>query len=107
MDANTKQVLIRARELIVNPEHWTREAQARNRVGTPVNALSSDAYSFCAYGALVRVCGEMRIPIVEMDYMRAAMERYNKYHRFTSLVLFNDAYTHADVIDLFDKAIEE
>lgn len=53
---NTKDDLVAALALIENVEHWTYGDHAQTRDGTSVYPTESNAYCFCADGALAKVC---------------------------------------------------
>lgn len=102
----TKEVLEKAKAIIADPFHWTKGAFARNSHGTTViDVTSEDACSFCALGALVRVMEN------ETDYNHARdiLELCVGDKNFPNVPAFNDASetTHADILALFDCAIEE
>jgi hypothetical protein len=86
---STLDVLLAARKLIEKPENW---CQYRYGTGSAMCAeaailRSSFASSHSGYSALVAVC----------DLIGA---------KWTDLPEFNDAHTHAEVLALFDRAIE-
>jgi len=96
-NAELKQVLIKARELISKPENWTQRATARSADGRRVSALSTEAVCYCAMGAMVKVA-----PLYlgsRLDFLLSAAVQESAAH-------YNDTHTHAEVLAMFDKAIE-
>lgn len=91
------EALIKARALIEDPAHWTRNAFWRggpdgDRIG---------ATQFCAVGALLTVTnhptGWDQPPAAE--YLKAEAPNCN-------VIGFNDHATHADVLRMYDRAIK-
>ena len=105
----TKQILVKARALI--ERGWTQNTAARNADGDHVAATSRHACRWCATGALYVVYEsipewrEDPKPAEARDLVRAAIPNRNDYE---TIVGFNDAdnTTQADVLAVFDKAIE-
>jgi hypothetical protein len=97
---DVRDVLIGGAKLIANPENWTQFELARNRFGDRVNPLSPAAVSFCTYGALVRSSHNVTILWTDAAvYLRAAGSFDGPLHKF------NNSHTHAEVCDLFARAI--
>jgi len=94
----TLEILEAARALIAEPEHWTKHVRARNRWHEEVSPKSDDARQWCAVGAIERSCDiESRSRL--FDLLRDGLPD-------RALVGdFNDSHTHAEVLDLFDRAI--
>lgn len=93
MGETTKQILVEARGLIEDEANWIK---GRNR----------DGNCFCAFGAVLQAARAFG-----PNKWQAAEQALNKQCRvmFGELVFgFNDAKstTHADILSLFDKAIE-
>ena len=116
------EILVAARRLIDTPEKWTTDAIARRRDFSPVSPNDLDAVCFCSDGALIRATlgtskrenGSLRWR--DQDYagavalLNAAVpDRWmNAQWGEIAFIKFNDdpATTHADVMALFDRAIE-
>jgi hypothetical protein len=79
----TKEILVKARALISDSEHWSKE-----------DAIQGPAY--CALGALWMAMepGETLDPLLQVFHMQPS-----------DLIAFNDSRTHTEVLALFDKAI--
>lgn len=96
----TLEVLRKARELISKPEHWTRHKYARDVRGLPAPVHDEAAFCFCALGALRKVNNK------HSDFCRPATVLASALpESITSVSVFNDTRTHAEVLALFDKAI--
>lgn len=52
-----KQILIDARALIADKEHWIQDDQAQDNAGASVEPCDKEAYCYCAQGALIRSYG--------------------------------------------------
>lgn len=94
------EVLTAARTLVA--KGWTRAAEARTADGSWCDAFASNATQFCVFGALQRVCGRV-------DNRLCAYLRQFLPNEFLWLSDYNDAptTTQADVLALFDRAIQE
>lgn len=97
--SEVKETLTKARDLIADPKRWTHHALARDSVFRKTVPNSPDATCWCALGAIWKATGD-----VEADNDGA----YSALHDVIngSVVNFNDTHTHAEVIELFNKAIE-
>lgn len=89
-----------ARELLSDPTKWTRGEYARDRYGDAVPSAHAEAVCWCAYGALDRAgagqFGDAR------EYLRGAADKL--FDSFPACV--NDEQGHADVLRMYDRAIE-
>ncbi len=104
-------VLLAARALIAEPEHWCKGVEARDERGVEVAPTDPDAYEWCVIGALDAANGV--VPNVTWDGWDRYCDAFSvladlAQTRFQSLSDFNDApsTTHTDILALFDKAIE-
>lgn len=103
MIMDTRMVLEAARDLIAYPSRWTDGVNARDAYGNPCEPGSCDAVRWCANGALIRVSWEAT-PWRAIAVLDAVAER-NDPDDYWSLSCFNDMSGHAEVLDLFDRAI--
>lgn len=96
-----KEQLTAAKTLIADPKHWVKGEIARNDDGERVEPDDAKAVCFCSLGALCRVTNDIH-PAVSL-LCRHMPERFAGF-----LTGYNDHHstTHADVMNLFDKAIE-
>ena len=95
---SVKQELIKAKALIADPKNWTQSCLARNAGDMFVNVNDPSACKFCALGAL-RKAG------TQSAYMALADAAFKL--GFKGIVALNDHGLHEDVMEMFDKAIEE
>lgn len=93
----TLRILKAARELLSDPERWTRGAQARDRCGRPIDPRGPTAVCFCALGAIWKCGGSMAETSALFDQVITG----------ESIADWNDwpLTTHADVLAAFDRAI--
>lgn len=96
---NTIEVLRAAREVISDPKRWTQGHFARTVEGLLASADSPVAASWCAIGAVRKVC-------LEID------DRFHAYEALEAVIPENVAdwnddpvRTHAEVLTAFDRAI--
>lgn len=118
ISAATK-VLISARELITNEDHWTQGTNARDRRNMGVSANNSTAVCFCAQGAVLRVSKELKVSGPDQCEARSQAEHLltsaAKTLGFPGFVVLNDysrnqsnvgeERNHAAVLMMFDLAI--
>jgi hypothetical protein len=115
-----KEQLTAAKALIADPGHWCQGTYARGLGGRQVSiAEESEACSWCALGALWKVINPEDWEEVENvscqstpahKLLHAAALKLAPEGYSTSLgspvPYINDRMTHADVMTMFDKAIE-
>ncbi|WP_439398573.1 DUF6197 family protein [Bradyrhizobium sp. PMVTL-01] len=72
-----KQIIIDARALIADKEHWIQDETAQDRDGASCEPNDTQAYCFCAQGALIRAYGG---DLKQMEWIAAsdALERAAK-----------------------------
>ena len=110
------EILKAARTAIIDPEHWTRGAYARDREGRQTPPKYHDAFCFCALGA-IRFCAEddeddWTQQKAEIFLNRAAPELLPAMGVFSIApevapeVYINDYGGHGDVMRMYDRAIE-
>ena len=101
-----RQVIEQARALIADPAAWTQGEFARDVSGNAVSWRSREAVQFCLWGALNRAAYEMtgdRYGSVGLvDRAAAALRR-----GIPSLSRVNDHGTHADVLAVLDKYLQQ
>lgn len=105
------QLLIDAKELIKDPEHWTKGEYARDSEGKKVADSHSEACQWCIVGALWRASGlgpncydSYKASLVN-DGCKFLIKAVNSEK---SLSKWNDSEstTHDDVMKAYNKAIE-
>ena len=95
--------LIAARDLIKDENSWCQRVAALDSSGRPATILGMEACRWCATGALTRATEGRHTDIAQLCLLEAG-QRLG--HEFRSVPLMNDALTHAELIEVFDKAIE-
>jgi hypothetical protein len=116
-----RDILVRARELIADPEHWTQDNYATDNTGAPADLFDDERpYRMCLVGALYRAAFELHVTDFAPDMSEdrkiawlenpgpasAALEHLQQF--VPSLVSdFNDEHPHTDVIAVLDEAIEK
>ena len=94
-----KEALIAARALIAKKSRWIQGSMARKKDGTSVTSDDSQAYKFCAVGALSNVVSKKtRIYDISSQKLARFMKPF--------ITGFNDTHTHKEVLAAFDKAIK-
>lgn len=89
-----------ARELIADPNHWTKGSFARDASGQTCSPTSEFAVCWCASGALRKVEG------CQLDDLPVAWDYLSTCVPGGSVAAFNDgARLHAAVLKMYDKAI--
>ncbi len=101
MSASTRDVLIKARELIATPDRWTKGAAWRSASGLATGS-DPDIRSCCALGAIWLV-GRMDIRINTKEAQITLLKVVGR-----KISDWNDApwRTHDEVLAAFDQAIE-
>ena len=105
------------REIIAEPDHWTRHVYARDANSCQVmrgEFEKNEAVCFCVIGALWKAVGDPdRTCWNEDDYLvrrnrwlNGIFELDATLDRRIPLADFNDTKTHAEVIEIIDKTIE-
>jgi hypothetical protein len=102
---DTLEVLQQARALISDPARWTQDAPARNADGQRVEPFKPEAVCWCAWGALDRAVWDTGF--VAPGHGRALAHLIRELGlQAGQLGTFNDTHIHAEVLALFDKAIQ-
>lgn len=105
-----KDVLIKAKQILATPAHWTRGSFARDVRNKPVASQSVQACQFCTIGALRRATLELAGPTpagMELASKASGLLQSSLPKGVYGVETFNDSLktTHKDVLKLFDKAI--
>jgi hypothetical protein len=91
----TLETLKAARELITPKRAWTTGTLAKTSPeGKRVDYFSVDAKCWCSSGAIMRVNPQFN----GWNYLLDAMKT-------STIPIFNDTHTHAEVLAAFDEAI--
>jgi len=101
-----RQVLISARALIADPDHWTMNVLARNTAGHSVHWCDPSATKWCAMGAIYRSAYEFVGNKKEATRIgKEAAKRVAPIWFCRSLMTLNDVRGHAAVLARLDKAL--
>lgn len=100
-----KEILQEARDLISDPNKWTRGASARTIFGVRACPDDEDAAMWCAAGALNKVAADSSSWIVASKALSLAAERRYGDAPEVSISWVNDIHGHAAALQLFDDAI--
>jgi hypothetical protein len=97
------EIIKAARALIDTPEKWTKRVGARDSDGAETDVLASSAVCFCVVGACRKATGPNILYVRGLGTLRSCIKGSGTVHEW------NDApeRTHADVMELFDRAIAE
>lgn len=106
MTKTVVEILKEAKSLIDTPEKWTKETYARSTSGGVISEHEDGAVCFCSLGAFFRVAKSA--DVVYMDSGWDILIKAVKLIKPTaySVATFNDNHTHAEVMAMWDKAIE-
>ena len=101
----TREVLVKARELIASPERWTKGSYAVDAGGYGVDPTDLEACAWCLDGALYRVTTGADASFRSHEYL-AARDAVAAVPEVDGVPIdFNERHTHAQVLAAFDKAI--
>lgn len=106
--SEVKELLIKAKALIDTPEKWVQGFYATDNLGHRVSACSSQAVCFCSDGALrhaadVEVGSSTPTYVTAMNTLCEVVAALTQHRSHTR---YNDEHTHAEVMRVFDLAIE-
>ena len=95
------EILIAARAKIDTPQKWCKGSEALNSEGEPVDTTDEGAVCFCAFGAINAVTPRYLYNSDAKNALRVALGR-------SFITDYNDRpeTKHADIMALYDKAIE-
>ena len=104
------KILTEARSLIADPERWTQFKGAIDARGFAVDPTDPDAYCWCASGAIEKASGGM-VHHASRLLLGACSRRMQEacvdiFPHEPSYITVNDHGTHADILKVFDRAIE-
>lgn len=94
----TLEHLKAVRELLSDESHWTQGEAARSEDGRAVSPQEKEACSWCLIGAAIKVAEEGSDAHQILRALKEAGSIKYVHH-------FNDSHSHAEVLQLLDKAI--
>jgi hypothetical protein len=98
-----------AKALIDTPAKWTQSVLARDSMARQVGIEDRNATCFCSMGALLRHCRDKELPGEARKTISEALDNVAELTAgddSTNIVIYNDEHTHAEVMAVWDKAIE-
>lgn len=98
---NTHEILIAAKALIDTPDKWIKGRYAATASGQTIGPDEKAATCFCSMGAIHRISENFD------DASRAVIALEKNIPSDLGIISFNDYKTHAEVMAMFDRAIEE
>ena len=90
------------RELLAEPSRWTQGAFARDKEGSDQAVAHPEATCFCLVGA-ARIVTHLDDDVT--NTVVAHLAAITRQRGCSCVALYNDASTHAEVLDLLDTAI--
>jgi len=99
----TTEIFEEARALISDKAKWTQGQIARDAHGEKTHADSDSAVSWCSFGAMIKVAGDIEVASKASDRF---LNLLGFNHRMDAIGPVNDSRTHEEVLRLFDKAIQ-
>lgn len=99
----TRQILVKARKIIAEPQAWAKEAQAYTDDGEPVDFNDPAACRYCAAAAIAVVASTVQERWEAYDALAATLG----FKQSRRIVAWNNAKRrkHTDVLAAFDEAI--
>lgn len=91
------------KELLSDPERWTKNWYAHDAQGGSINAQNREAACWCMLGAIIRVYGHGEMATTARHRLRDVIKKH--YGEF-DVARINDreSTTHADVMNILEMA---
>lgn len=100
-------LLKQAKQVIADEENWTQRVLARNAENYMVAVDSAAACKFCSIGAILKVIYPLYTETYVRDTKYALLRNCLLDTGYSgSLGSYNDTHTHAQVMQMWDKAIQ-
>lgn len=100
------EILQKAQDLIRDPANWVQGNYAATRSGNPIGVLEGPACRFCTMGAVAKVMGISGVSAENSHAARLLDEAAQEMVYYVNgAVEFNDRANHANVMDMFERAI--
>lgn len=107
MKIKPSDLLLAAKELINSPEKWTMKVFARNKIEFEVDPTSFGACKWCAVGAVIHEAKRLKADEESaLVFLRRATKDWGIHGAAGSPPILNDRGNHAEVMKMFDRAIE-
>jgi hypothetical protein len=110
---NAHQILITARDYIVEPHRWAKGYFAQNLLGKACDPRIPAAVCWSAGGAVIRASMRRQRDVWtfwgHLPRCRAAEDATRALTRAAGMDIeqFNDARDHAEIVAVFDRAIKD
>jgi hypothetical protein len=92
-----KAAFLAAFAIVSNPNTWCQDSYALDSDGDTVPSLNIGACKWCSAGAIAKVVGVGG----HDDGLRYSMGQFTNTKHKMGLVDFNDAHTHAEVVEMW------
>lgn len=99
--SEARDILVKVKDLLSDPEHWCKGWYARTATGVPTTPNAPDAASWCLTGAIRKVEQKGHVALQQQVNRAFRLEDYPM-----NLPDLNDEHTHEEVLAEIDKAIE-
>lgn len=101
----TTKILVRAREILEDPDRWTTLAPARTNLGSACMPLDKHAVCWCSGGAIEKAARD--VGGHGYDVLAARDVLTSVIRSGACVVVWNDCEaSHIDVLETFNRAIE-
>lgn len=97
----TLELLKAGKEVIQDPNKWSRGSMARKGDGTPTYESDPDATRWCSIGILYKLMPKLGPKYEEADHLLREASGSAEYFGF-----WQDSHTHAEVMAVWDRAIQ-
>ena len=101
------EVLTQAKAKIADPKNWIQDHMACDSLGRPVSPAAPHAACWCSLGALVATGADVWARSDAKVLLREAIRAPIVPGSWTSDIAgYNDNHSHAEVMQMWDRAIE-
>lgn len=104
-EAEAIEILLKVRERIADPRHWTQGANARDTRGKAVGARNVAAVAWCVYGAVLKEGLDPDLDTTRVTWNALDRAAGRTGYRFPLNV--NDDGTHPEVLIMLDSAVAD
>lgn len=100
------EILIKAKEVIVDPKNWVKGYYALDKNRSPVGrGTYLGAVCFCSVGAIQKVVGDTGNVLLYLHKVREVTKFLGDVAG-EHITEYNDNHQHYEVMEVWDKAIE-
>ena len=107
MNLITKEILVKARELISDEDRWIKYEFALDKDANVTSPYGNEAYMWCLAGSINAASARIGVSVYEAIKARKMLLKMPDLNGFPTFNQWNDRNdrTHDEVIDLLDRAI--